>query len=184
MRVLTLTMLATLITGCSSIQNDKLNSDEIYPYMKKQPTLSTPRDGLIFANLNCFSDFDNNGSYKETISYSYQGFLSEGVYAENYYVWDQNRKTKTADDSESRTLIDYDAEGVVLEYFFEEDLNGEYVASMSLSKKTFINNKKVNGKPVNVFKTIEYSKNYYPKNKKPMKVFEDQDEICYITASW
>lgn len=182
MRTLLTLLSLSLLSGCAGL--NKINYNDIDAYMRSQPTLSTPRDGLMIANLNCFSDFDKNGAFDETVAYSYQGFLSEGVYTENFYLWDAERTSKEDAYEDVQDLKEQDAEGVIFEYFFEEDFNGEYVAEMNLTKRTFIKAKKIKGKNVNVFKHIEYNKEYYPKNKQPIKVYEDSEEVCYVTASW
>lgn len=183
MKILLSTLLLLFLSGCASTTTTLLQKKEIDRHMNNQPTLSTPRDGLMIANLNCFSDFNQDGLYQETVSYSYQGFLSEGIYAENYFIWDKERLEKESIDDVD-DLTQKDAEGLVFEYFFEEDINGEYIASMTLNKRTFVKNLKSLNKKDNAFKLIDYKKDYYPQNKHPMRVFEDQNEMCYVTVSW
>ncbi len=186
MRVVPLIMVLTGLVWCSSVQKRVITYNDLDGYMKSQPILSTPRDDLLFVNLTCFEDFDGNNKYKEKQTFSYQGFLGEGIYSEHYYLWDKPRTLReNVDSSDYESLSDQDIEGVVFEYSMEEDDAGEYIASLNLSKRTFLRKKEFNKEePVNVFKHIEYNKEYYPKNKQPIKVYDDKEEVCYVTASW
>lgn len=186
MRFITLIIMFTGLFGCSNIQKKTISYHGLDSYMKEQPILSTPRDNIIFVNLLCFEDFDLDNEYTENKNFSYQGFFGEGVYSEHYYLWDNQRiNNQKIESSGVETLTDNDLEGLVFEYSMEEDDAGEFLASFNLTKRTFIKQKKfIDQNSFNVFKHIEYSKEYYPKNKQPIKVYDDKEEVCYITTSW
>lgn len=178
----------SILAGCGSLQGLTgltYSYDKLDEHMNNQPTLSTPKDQLMYVNLQCFSDFHDSGFFEDNISYSFQGFLADGVYSENYYKWDKKREHKTKDEyNDIDSIMNDDVEGSVFNFTMEEDSNGEYIASAQLTKRSFIENKVINKNKVNVFKHIDHSLEYYPINKKPTKIYDDKVEVCYVTVSW
>lgn len=186
MRLLPLLLMSVGIVGCTSVQQPALTYESLDGYMKTKPILSTPRDDLLFVNLDCFEDLDLNGKYKKSHTYSYQGFLGEGIYSEHYYLWDEQRNIKEQGYNDiHENLTEKDVEGLFFEFSMQEDDSGEYISSLNLIKRTFVREKEFNnGERANVFKHIEYNKEYYAKNKQPIKVYDDKEDVCYVTASW
>lgn len=185
--------LILFLNGCSMTSNHfLLKKYELKNYLQNKNDFGTPMDNIYDAKLTCFEKISGD-KFKE--SHNIQASQSIGqpiIFQSSFNINTPNSQKKVTKKEAEKGLLGEHIQnndlsfGDFFEFYLGEDLNGEYIANISYSKKELKKLTVAGIDELNVVSTILIEQEYYPTNKLPYKIFENKEgtDLCYVTVKW